>query len=141
MENQVSPSMINKMRIIFFALIMGCLMFAGASLTVRGNQPVEDNQIFLIVGIVAAVAGAFGVYFFTQKKADSAAAWNVNHILGYALAEGTTMINLVFFFIGGKMVHIYVAAAILAAMISRYPRARLNQQDGQDLRSPGSFES
>lgn len=127
--------------IIFMAMIGGCLAFAVVSLFVIQAEPsFEDGQPLLIVGGALAGAGIFGVYYFTLRAVTNPAQFHLFHIVGYALAEGATLANLVFHFATRDMIHIYIAAGVLAAMISRYPR-NPKGQDGTDLRAPGSFES
>ncbi len=143
MENNGSfpPQVVNTVRLIFLALIAGCIMFAAVTLMTDANREMQDPTTYLVVGITIALIGIFGVYFFTLKKTPSPAQWTTNHIMGYAMVEGATMVNLVFFFMGGNSLFLYVAGASLLALISRYPRNPGSSGEGQDLRSPGSFES
>ena len=130
--------------IIFLAMIGGCLMFGGVSLVAApAPSPDQPVQAFLIVGSTLALSGIFGVYHFTLRKTDNPVQWKLFHLLGYALAEGGTLANLVFFFITRDTTFFFIAIAVLIAMATRYPRPmhKSSQGDGQDLRSPASFES
>ena len=131
---------VNIVRIIFLALIGGCLMFGVVSLMTQDTRSLQDNEVYLYAGAATALAGIFGAYFFTLKKTDNPQEWVRNHIVGYAMAEGGTLVNLVFFFISGNTTYMYVAVAVLLALITRYPRNPISD-DGQDLRSSSTFES
>ena len=130
--------------IIFLAMIGGCLMFGAVSLVAApAPSPDQPVQAFLIAGSALALSGIFGVYFFTLRKTENPAQWNLFHLIGYALAEGGTLANLVFFFITRDMTFFFIGIAVLIAMGTRYPRPpqKAGQGDGMDLRSPTSFES
>ncbi|MBI38864.1 MAG: hypothetical protein CMF59_04640 [Leptospiraceae bacterium] len=139
-NGSIPQQAVNTVRLIFFSLIAGCIMFAVVIFLTEPGREIQENSAFLFPGIAVALAGIFGVYFFTLKKAKSPTRWSSNHIIGYALAEGAIMMNLVFLFLGGDTTFLYVAGASLVALISRYPRNPNRSSDGQDLRSSGSFE-
>lgn len=123
-----------SLQILFFALLFAQIAICAILWVVRSSEAptAEFQEDFWLQGItVFALFLLVGSLFFRKKMVDQARAqeglsaklsqYRSAQIIGWALMEGTTLINVVFFFLSGKMEFLYIAGVVVAMYATRAP--------------------
>ncbi len=150
MHDSNSPLNINPdqalktLRIIWAALLMGILMFAGITaflLATQSPPAQEDQMIRIIVGVIGAMMVLFfiplGLFirgqFFKRNWVDrivTPGGYMQGNIVAFAMAEGAGLFNIVAMLIGGWWIlHALLLAAVVICFIALFP-------DGKPMHPP-----
>ena len=127
------------MQIVVFALMQGVVVFAGMMLWIGGFK----NEPFAAAGVVAWVGVGFGVlmlvlsYVLPSSKerrglddmshrehvpvTEYLGLYRGNLIIGCALAEGASFMNVLLYFIGGQLMNLGVVVVLLVRIGMHMP--------------------
>ncbi|MBX2846670.1 MAG: hypothetical protein KTR13_10705 [Saprospiraceae bacterium] len=145
MNKQEVTSNLRSLSVIHAALCMGVIIFL--SVIYFGLKPEKlepTNTIFLILGGMLVLTGISASLIFYRSllsklnEADSIGAkfttYRSASIIRYALLEGPTLVNSVFFLLTGNPIHLYIALAGVAILFLSRPTL---QQFVNDARLTG----
>jgi len=127
------------MQVVVFALMQGVVFFGGIMLWIGGFK----NEPFAEAGVVAWVGVGFGIvmlvlsYVIPSSKerrgldglshmedvpvTEYLGLYRGNLIIGCALAEGASFINLLLYFIGGQLMNLGMVMVLLARIGMHMP--------------------
>lgn len=133
---QSPEAALRVLQIICAAMSMGLLTFGVIVAVIGDREPPADlfaNPLPLIGAVFGSICLAVSLFFpgFVTRQAVAKAvaiddAWVTQHftttsIVGYALAEGGGLMNLVCWLVVGSLVNPIVAGVCLLAIIARFP--------------------
>lgn len=139
MENNQSiaftpKSFIQRITIIYLALIIGQLLFAGVSYTlVETNFLSFDfgSDVFVMLVPAIAVSGAFASNFIYTKKIneltsleslkDKVMGYQTACIIRFALLEGPALLGIVYYMQTGNLLFLIIAGALIVYFITLRP--------------------
>lgn len=120
----------NNIKIIFFGLVMGPILFMILQLTMLSKREIFPNESYGLFGLVLAICGiSLGIfipYFLNKNNSsstsnDTGSQYQTIKIIQWAILEGSSMANLVFHYLTGDMKNLYLAVILIVVLISRYP--------------------
>ena len=144
---QPSPAaQLRVLRIIWFALLMGQVMFLIVATTFAASpDPQGDAQLlfYLALGMLVVLGPVAYLIrrttFARGRQADGtigSGAYATGNIIFWAMFEGVGMFSIVGAMLnGGRGPHLYVTAIALAIQVASFPTGRLMRDgDGNALR-------
>ncbi len=122
--------MLPVQRIVHLALCASPLFAGVAFYFLRSANPMAASaepsltEIFRMVGAVSALGGAAAALFLPRLLAKAAEQDFQIRLLSWALAEGASLMNLVFFYLTGNSEHIVAAAVSWIFLIFSGPKTK-----------------
>lgn len=125
---QPSTSNILTLRIMHIGLMAGPIFFMTICLTILKDRMLIENEIFYLVGLVMGIFASMIAYFVPSILSKSMKdqlnrdqSYQTLKIIQWAVLEGASLINLVFFFLTGKQESMIIAAVLIIIIASRFP--------------------
>ena len=128
---------LRSLQILFFALMAGQIMVCLMLWVIRkdtGTPEYQEDLWLQALGIFTLLLLGGSIFFRkkmvenarAQKKlSDKFAQYRQSLVISWALMEGATMVNAIFFFLSGKMEFLYLAGAVIGFFATQAPlRAR-----------------
>lgn len=122
------------LQILFFGLLAGQILMCCVCWYVREtrDEPLEFQEDTWLQGIAFfSLAAAGGSLLLRKKMMESARAQSslmakfagarTANITGWAMTEGATLINAVFFFLSARIEYLYTAAAVIVFFATQIP--------------------
>ena len=126
-----------KIRILFFALLMGQTIFAAIAYFIFGIQSeinTEENSILVYVSVFMSISAIGASYILKPKLIETAAAKNTLEeklkayttasLVTWALLEGANLTNVVIFIVTANKIPLVFFLAILLVYIPTRPELR-----------------
>lgn len=135
-------SFLRTNKIIFFALLIGMLLFLSITVFLTDQQlfvGMPKDQVFLIAAVAILGAGLYGGNFMftkmlTQVKKSGTlkqktSVYNTSSIIRYALIEGPVLFNIVALLLDGSVVFLLLAVVGIGYFLSLRPTAeKINEE-------------
>lgn len=147
MENNQSiaftpKSFIQRITIIYLALIIGQLLFAGVSYSIVETNFLSfdfGSDVFVMLVPALAVGGAFASNFIYNKKIDELTSleslnnkligYQTACIIRYALLEGPALLGIVTYMQTGNLFFLIIAGALIVYFITLRPTKEKIEMD------------